>query len=249
MLLVTAEKNDDRVSTSKTLKQTRLPYPKLISKVHRIDDSLSVAIVGIPADCKHLIQMMRVDAEQYRSNYGVVIPLSLLADHVSSYLHDFTIASDIRPLAISGLIFCSKSNNIVKIDCDGSYDSYRGVCSTDTDDIEEDMAISVALRRRLFIEYEQEEEGDEAREGGQCHSGSSLLRRLTCQEATREVEKILQSVVSLPDLNSDISDSDTSRGSDRGSGDGKEEETTKEKLTDGDRHNWSYKVLEVRYFK
>jgi hypothetical protein len=160
--------------------------------------------------------MMRDEAEQYRSNYGLCMPISMLADRVSAYLHGLTVAPDTRPLAISGVI-ASKSS-LVKVECDGNYGFYR-TCSTDTGDLDEDMAVSVAVQRLLV-----QRDGEKSASGGRLDTSTTgqaeeakeyynvppIIRDsigLTVSEAAEEVTSILQSVSLLPNP-MDVSDRD-----------------------------------------
>ena len=110
--LVTAVR-DDETSNGKTAletsstdflhKHTRI-LRDLVKTLFRIDASLSVALTGIPSDCRHILSLLRKEAQDYRSNFCEPIPLDLLADKISSYLHDLTLSSDTRPLAVTILL-------------------------------------------------------------------------------------------------------------------------------------------------
>lgn len=102
------EKSDNKPSleTSGTgflYKKTRI-LRDAAKALFKIDASLSVALTGIPSDCRHVLSMLRKEAQDHRSNFCEPIPLGLLADRVSSYLHELTLSSDTRPLAVTILI-------------------------------------------------------------------------------------------------------------------------------------------------
>ena len=110
--LVTAvrdeEKGDSKplLETSGTdflFKKTRI-LRDLAKTLYRIDASLSVALSGIPSDCRHILSLLRKEAQEYRSNFCEPIPLGMLADKISSYLHELTLSSDTRPLAVTILL-------------------------------------------------------------------------------------------------------------------------------------------------
>lgn len=114
--LVTAVRDDEKIeekSDSKPLIETNgtgFLYKKTrilraaAKTLFKIDASLSVALTGIPSDCRHVLSMLRKEAQDYRSNFCEPIPLGLLADRVSSYLHELTLSADTRPLAVTILL-------------------------------------------------------------------------------------------------------------------------------------------------
>ena len=92
-------------------KKTRI-LRDAMTTLFRIDASLSVALSGIPSDCRHILSLLRKEAQDYRSNCNEPIPLGLLADKVSSYLHDLTLSSDTRPLAVTILLGARYTNSL-----------------------------------------------------------------------------------------------------------------------------------------
>lgn len=106
--LVTAARDDDvdvegdssRMSKYQDTRILRDPVKHLF----KVDTSISVALTGIPSDCRHILKILRKEAQDYRSNFGEPIPASVLSDKVAAHLHDLTMSPDTRPMAVTVLI-------------------------------------------------------------------------------------------------------------------------------------------------
>jgi 20S proteasome subunit alpha 7 len=68
------------------------------------------AITGLFSDARTVIEETRQEASKYRSHYCQPIPLKVLVDRMSSYMHVCTLYSGIRPFGCS-LIFGSYSSS------------------------------------------------------------------------------------------------------------------------------------------
>ena len=110
--MITAARDEDTASENPEVSAGRT-FPLLqgtrmllhpVKHLFRIDKSLSVALTGIPSDCRHMLRVLRKGAQDYRLNFGEPIPAVVLADQTSSYLHDLTLGTDTRPLAVTVLI-------------------------------------------------------------------------------------------------------------------------------------------------
>lgn len=70
------------------------------------------AVAGVIADARQMVDIARKEASNYRSQYGVSIPLSYLNDRVSMYMHAYTLYSAVRPYGTSVIV--------------GTYDEHDG---------------------------------------------------------------------------------------------------------------------------
>lgn len=96
---------DKEVKLSKTeVKQDTRILSNEVKHLYKVDPSVSCALTGIPSDCRHILGILRKEAQEYRMNFGTAVPLKTLAEKVSSYLHSLTLPSDMRPLAVTILI-------------------------------------------------------------------------------------------------------------------------------------------------
>jgi len=102
--------------------------------LHQVDDEAVALIVGIPADCRYVAQMLKRDAQAHRNKFGASIPVGQLADDLSAHLHSLVTGADTRPLAVDCII-AGGEGVLIKVDCSGSYqviargavtDSFRG---------------------------------------------------------------------------------------------------------------------------
>uniref|UniRef100_A0A023GGX0 Proteasome subunit alpha type n=1 Tax=Amblyomma triste TaxID=251400 RepID=A0A023GGX0_AMBTT len=81
-------------------------------RIFTVDWHVGVAVAGLLADAKQVVETARVEASNYRSEYGSAIPLRYLKDRVALYMHAYTLYSAVRPFGSSVLL--------------GSYDSLDG---------------------------------------------------------------------------------------------------------------------------
>lgn len=56
------------------------------------------------ADARQIVDIARKEAANYRSQYGVNIPLKFLNDRVSMYMHAYTLYSAVRPYGCSVIL-------------------------------------------------------------------------------------------------------------------------------------------------
>ena len=99
----------DAISQSSLVQETRI-LSATGKHLHKIDKSITSALNGIPSDCRHVLRILRKEAQEYFTNFGESIPLLSLADRMSSYLHGLTLSSDTRPLAVS-VIICARAED------------------------------------------------------------------------------------------------------------------------------------------
>ncbi|KAI8788066.1 proteasome subunit alpha type-3-like isoform X1 [Biomphalaria glabrata] len=73
-------------------------------RILNIDRHIGAAVAGLNADARHLIDRARSEASNYRNSYGDAIPLQLLSERVSGYVHAHTLYSSVRPFGVSLII-------------------------------------------------------------------------------------------------------------------------------------------------
>lgn len=73
------------------------------SRIFTIDRHIGLAFSGLNADGRALVQIARDEAQSYTQQYDRPIPLKMLNDRLSAYLHAYTLYSAVRPFGI-GLI-------------------------------------------------------------------------------------------------------------------------------------------------
>lgn len=90
------------------------------------------AIAGLLADGRHIVETARKEATNYRQQFNRPIPLKILNDRISSYIHAYTLYSAVRPFGVS-IILASYSqeagSEMYMIEPSGSSYGYFG-CAT-----------------------------------------------------------------------------------------------------------------------
>jgi len=170
--------------------------------LYKIDECIGAAIVGIPSDTMHIVQLLREESLEYKSKIGLPIPISLLADTISNYLYNLISAGDTRPLAIdmiliSGDDYYTNNNdndmidsNIIKIENTGSYH-------------ETDLCIT----KTLLDDYNH----DTSNIINQCYQELQKInsiknwKELTCEEVSTEIENFTKKFFKNEDIKPQIS--------------------------------------------
>lgn len=73
-------------------------------RIFNIDRHIGIAIAGLLADARHIVEIARDEAASYRSEYGCTIPLKYLTQRVSMYMHQYTLYGALRPFGASVLL-------------------------------------------------------------------------------------------------------------------------------------------------
>lgn len=93
---------------------SRLYEPGVNKRIFIIDQHIGMTVAGLLADARHLVNVARDEAANYRSNYGSNIPLKYLTDRLSLYMHSHTLYGAIRPFGVS-IILASYENDQPKL--------------------------------------------------------------------------------------------------------------------------------------
>ncbi|CAI8012697.1 Proteasome subunit alpha type-3 [Geodia barretti] len=101
---------DGVVFAVEKLVTSKLHERSVNQRISTIDRHVGVAITGLFSDARTVIEETRQEASKYRSHYCQPIPLKVLVDRMSSYMHVCTLYSGIRPFGCS-LIFGSYSSS------------------------------------------------------------------------------------------------------------------------------------------
>jgi len=70
-------------------------------RIFLIDRHIGMAVAGVLADARQIVETARTEAANYRSEYGSAIPLKYLTDRVAMYMHAYTLYSAVRPFGCS----------------------------------------------------------------------------------------------------------------------------------------------------
>lgn len=73
-------------------------------RIFNIDKHIGMAVAGLLADARQIVETAREEATNYKFNYGSPIPIKHLVDRVSMFVHAHTLYSSVRPFGVSCLI-------------------------------------------------------------------------------------------------------------------------------------------------
>lgn len=73
-------------------------------RIFMIDRHIGMAVAGLLADSRQIVETARTEASDYRAEYGAQIPLKFLSDRVAMYMHAYTLYSAVRPFGCSALV-------------------------------------------------------------------------------------------------------------------------------------------------
>ncbi|XP_022906829.1 proteasome subunit alpha type-3 [Onthophagus taurus] len=70
-------------------------------RVFNVDSHVGMAVSGLIADARQIVEIARKEASNYRAQYNVNVPLKYLNERVSMYMHAYTLYSAVRPYGCS----------------------------------------------------------------------------------------------------------------------------------------------------
>jgi len=100
-------------------------------RLFSVDRHVGMAIGGLLADARQIVERARSEASNYRSEYKSDIPLRQLSDKVAMYMHAYTLYSAVRPFGcgvIMGTYEETSGPEMYMIDPSGVFHGYYG-CS------------------------------------------------------------------------------------------------------------------------
>ncbi|CAM1319012.1 PSMA3 (predicted) [Pycnogonum litorale] len=133
-------------------------------RIFNVNRHIGMAIAGLIADARQIVEIARTEASNYRSDYGSSIPIKYLAERVSMYMHAYTLYSAVRPFGCGILLSsCNETEGpqIYCIDPSGVSHGYYG------------CAIG------------------KAKQGAKTEIEKLKLKEMTCRELIKEAAKII----------------------------------------------------------
>lgn len=132
-------------------------------RIFKIDRHIGMAVAGLLADARQIVETARTEASNYRSEYGSPIPIKYLTERLAMYMHAYTLYSALRPFGCSVLISAYEDDGpqLYNIDPSGVYWGYYG------------CAIG------------------KAKQAAQTEIEKLKLKELSCRELIKEAAKII----------------------------------------------------------
>jgi len=88
--------------------EKQLPSKMLISASNRriftCDHHIGLALSGMAADARQLVNQARKESAEYRSFYGAEVPAKILVDRLAMHVHTYTLYVYLRPYGCSVLL-------------------------------------------------------------------------------------------------------------------------------------------------
>ncbi|XP_026330789.1 proteasome subunit alpha type-3 [Hyposmocoma kahamanoa] len=92
---------DGVVFAVEKLVTSKLYEPGANKRIFHVDEHVGMAVAGLISDARQIVETARTEASNYRSQYGVQVPLKYLNERVSMYMHAYTLYSAVRPYGCS----------------------------------------------------------------------------------------------------------------------------------------------------
>lgn len=102
------------------------------ARIFTIDKNIGLAIAGLLADGRFIVDIARQEAAHYRQQFERCIPLKQLCDRIAAYVHVYTLYSAIRPFGVSAVLASWDPDNgpqLYKIEPSGSSYGYFACAS------------------------------------------------------------------------------------------------------------------------
>ncbi len=112
-------KDGGLLATDKLVK-SKLVNPKSIEKIFKVDDHVGVAVSGLVADARRLIQHARVEAQKERVIYEEEIPVESLTKEICDLKQMYTQYGGARPFGVAMLILGIDDTGIKLFETDPS---------------------------------------------------------------------------------------------------------------------------------
>jgi len=136
-------------------------------RIFNIDRHIGMAVAGLLADARHLVENARDEASNYRSEYGGPVPIKFLAHRLAAYVHAYTLYSALRPFGCSILL--------------SAWDEFDG------------PVMYVIEPSGSFIGYKGCAIG-KAKQNAKTEIEKLKMDNMTCKELVKEVSKIIHTV-------------------------------------------------------
>ncbi|KAL7304884.1 hypothetical protein TKK_0002689 [Trichogramma kaykai] len=107
---------------------SKLYEPFSNKRTFNVDQHIGLAVSGLISDARQIVETARLEASNYRGQYGVGIPLKYLNDRLSMFMHAYTLYSAVRPYGCSAILSSYEDNKpeMYMIDPSGVSHGYTG---------------------------------------------------------------------------------------------------------------------------
>jgi len=119
---------DGVVFAMEKLVTSKLYEPGANRRLFGVDKHVGMAVGGLLADARQIVETARKEASNYRAEYGGDVPLKYLTDRVAGYIHAYTLYSAVRPFGCGVILGAMEQTgpSMYMIDPSGVYHGYKG---------------------------------------------------------------------------------------------------------------------------
>mmetsp|Transcript_66986 Transcript_66986/g.143246 ORF Transcript_66986/g.143246 Transcript_66986/m.143246 type:complete len:255 (-) Transcript_66986:62-826(-) len=109
---------------------SKMLVPGTIKRTFPVTRHCGMAVAGLVADARQLVDRARSEAKQYKSAYAENMPPEVLAERLGLFVHAYTLYGSIRPFGCSVLLGCvdpdTKVSSLFCIEPSGLVHKYSG---------------------------------------------------------------------------------------------------------------------------
>ncbi|SBT76801.1 proteasome subunit alpha type-3, putative [Plasmodium ovale] len=112
------------------LEKTKMLKKCSYNRIYHINNNIIITYAGLDGDARNIIDRAKSEANSYFYNFHTNIPLHILANRISLYIHAYTLYWHLRPFASSIIIASydkTEKGEIYCIEPNGACYKYAGV--------------------------------------------------------------------------------------------------------------------------
>jgi len=149
---------------------SKMLVPGSNRRIHNVGTNAGIALAGLLADGRQIINRARDECRSYKDSYDVAIPPNVLSERLSQYVHYFTLHGSLRPFGAAALI-----------------------ASVDPDNAAQGGALHMIEPSGISYRYFGCAVG-KGRQGAKTEIEKLKLQDLSCREGLKEAAKILHTL-------------------------------------------------------
>lgn len=97
-------------SINTTLEKNKMIKKNSYNRIYYVNNNIIITYAGLDGDARNIIDRIKSEANNYFLNFHTNIPLHILANRISLYIHAYTLYWHLRPFA-SSIIISSYDKN------------------------------------------------------------------------------------------------------------------------------------------
>ncbi|KAL6780860.1 POA7 [Auxenochlorella protothecoides x Auxenochlorella symbiontica] len=177
-----------------------------------VDRHAGVAVAGLAADGRAVVDRAQSEAQQYKGFYGHPIPGHVLAERLASYVHVFNLYWYVRPMGVTSLlgVYDEEGPALYAVDPAGTVHRYYGTAvgkgrQAARNEIEKlrpgELTVREGVRAvaQILHRVHDEEKPFEAELAWVCEESGRMFQRVP-QELVDEAERLAKEALEAEDM-------------------------------------------------